>query len=359
MKKISRVLLVAILVFSFAVNLVSCGNSANSGKELYILNFNDYLSEEAIKIFEEETGIRIHEDKFESNEDALPKIESGVAYDVICISDYCIETMITKNLLQQIDKTKIPNLTNINKDKLNLLSVCDPGNAYAVPYFSGTMGIIFNKEKLDAKGIPYPRKWADLFNPALKGELIMQSSVRDLYTVGLKKNGFSANSKNKNEIDICTEEFIQQKPYVEGYFVDEIKDKMASGNAGIAPITSGDVQLVYEKDTSDNKEKYCYIIPEEGTQIFIDAWCIVKNAKNVDNAHKFIDYMCREDIAKLNSEYVGYESVNDKVDDRDYLVMRQINGAYYDYSNNNLELERDVADAIQYYIDGLGKIQGA
>ena len=380
MKKISKVLIAVFLIVSFAMNLASCGSSANSSnesnktsgvnekketqssntsKDLYILNFNDYLSEEALKIFEEETGITVHEDKFESNEDVLPKIESGVSYDLICISDYCIETMIEKNLLLPIDKSKIPNISNINKDKLKSLSVCDPGNTYAVPYFCGTMGIIFNKEKLDAKNITYPTKWADLFNPALKGELLMQSSVRDLYTVALKKNGFSVNSKNKDEIDKCTEEFIKQKPYVEGYFVDEIKDKIASGNAGIAPITSGDVQLVYEKDASDNQEKYCFIIPEEGTQIFIDAWCIVKNAENVDNAHKFIDYMCREDIAKLNSEYVGYESVNDKASDDEFLVMKQIDGAYIDYSNGNFEQERNVADAIQYYIDGLLSIQGA
>ena len=359
MKKISKLLVVLMLVVAFAMNLVSCGSSAKSGKELYILNFNDYLSEDAIKIFEQETGITIHEDKFESNEDVLPKIESGVAYDVLCVSEYCVETLIAKNLLKPIEKDKIPNLVNINKGKLELLSVCDPGNQYAVPYFCGTMGIVFNKEKLDAKGIPYPRKWADLYNPALKGELLMQSSVRDLYTVGLKKNGYSANSTNKAEIDLCTDEFVKQKPYVEGYFVDEIKDKIASGNAGIAPITSGDVQLIYERDTTGNKEKYCYIVPEEGTQIFIDAWCIVKNAKNVDNAHAFIDYMCREDIAKLNSEYVGYESVNDKADDKDFLVMKQIDGAYYDYSNGNYELERDVADAIIYYTDGFAKIQGA
>ena len=358
MKKVFKILIAVVLVFSFAMNLFSCGNSANSGKELYLLNFNDYLSEDVKTMFEQETGIKIIEDKFSDNEEVLPKIQSGVSYDAISISDYCIEIMLSNNLLMPIDKTKIPNLANINESILTKLSSCDPDNKYAVPYFCGTMGIVFNKEKLDAKGIPYPRKWSDLFNPALKGELLMQSSVRDLYTVGLKKNGFSVNSTNKNEIDICTEDFIKQKPYVEGYFVDEIKEKIASGNAGIAPITSGDVQLIYENDTSDNKNKYCFIIPEEGTQLFMDAWCLVKNAKNVDNAYKFIDFLCREDVARINSEYVGYESVNDKVKDEEYLIMKQLDGAYHDYSNGNYEIERDVADAIIYYIDGFEKIQG-
>ena len=349
-----------LLLFAFSANLFSCTKQqANTGKdsgEVYIYNFGDYLSEDAIKVFEDETGIRVHQDVFEANEEVLPVIESGAKYDVICISDYCIERMRAKDLLLPLDKSKIKNLKNINKEKYEMLSVCDPGNTYAVPYFCGSMGIFFNKTKLTEMGVPFPRSWNDLFNPALKGELLMQSSIRDLYTVALRKNGFSVNSTSKEEIDKCTDDFIAQKPYVQGYFTDQVKEKMLSGEAAIAPITSGDVQYVYIEGGQDD---YCFIIPEEGTQFFIDAWCILKNAENVENAYKFIDYMCREDVARLNAEYIGYETVNDAAPDNEFLHMKKIDGAYYDYSNGNNELERDVGDAIRYYSDGYNKIKAS
>ena len=356
MNKVFKRILVILTIVSTAT-LMSCSTSkTNFQGEIKILNFGDYMSEEAINIFEKETGLKVIQDVFEANEEVIPVIESGAKYDVICISDYCIERMISKDLLLPIDKSKIPNLTNINKDKLKLLSACDPNNTYAVPYFCGTMGIFFNKDKLDAINVPYPKKWADLFNPELKGELLMQSSIRDLYTTALKMHGFSVNSISEEEINICTEDFIKQKPYVMGYMTDQLKEKMLSGEAGIMPLTSGDVQYVYLEGGQDN---YCFIIPEEGTQMFIDAWCILKNSENVDNAHKFIDYMCREDIARLNAEYVGYESVNDKTPNEEFLFMRQKEGAYIDYSNGNFELERDVADAIKYYSDGYNRIKAS
>ena len=351
--------IVVLLVLVIGMLLISCSNSSsNYVGEIKILNFGDYMAEDAIKIFEKETGIKVVQDLFEANEEVIPVIESGAKYDVICISDYCIERMISKDLLLPIDKSKVPNISNINKDKLKLLTACDPNNVYAVPYFCGTMGIFFNKTKLDAIGVPYPKKWSDLFNEKLKGELFMQSSIRDLYTAALKMHGFSVNSTNKDEIDICTEDFIKQKPYVMGYMTDQIKEKMLSGEAGIAPLTSGDVQYVY-LEGDQNSNDYCFVIPEEGTQIFIDAWCILKNSENVDAAHKFIDYMCREDIAKLNAEYVGYETVNDKTPDEEFIFMKQKEGAYIDYSNGNYELERDVADAIKYYSDGFNKIKAS
>lgn len=357
MKQMFRKVLALALVVAFAISLVSCGAKKESFLgEVKILNFGDYMAEEAISVFEKETGLKVIQDVFEANEEVIPVIESGAKYDVVCISDYCIERMISKDLLLPIDKSKIPNIKNINQGKLDMLSVCDPNNTYAVPYFCGTMGIFFNKNKLDAINVPYPKKWSDLFNPNLKGELLMQSSIRDLYTTALKMHNFSVNSKSKEEIDICTEDFIKQKPYVMGYMTDQLKEKMLSGEAGIMPITSGDVQYVYLEGGQDD---YCFVIPEEGTQMFIDAWCVLKTAENVDGAHKFIDYMCREDVAKLNAEYVGYESVNDKTPDEEFIVMKQKEGAYIDYSNGNFELERDVADAIKYYSDGFNRIKAS
>lgn len=359
MKKALKIVVSCLLVLTSVMVLCSCENKEKVEfvGDLYLYNFGDYMSEEALEIFEKETGIKVHQDLFETNEEVLPVIENGTNYDLICISDYMIERMIGKDLLMPIDKSKIANYDNLNKDRLKLLSSCDPDNAHAVPYFCGSMGIMYNKDTLDKLGVSYPTKWADLWNPKLKGELMMQSSIRDLYTVGLMKNGFSPNSTNKDEIDKTTDDFIEQKPYVQGYMVDQIKDKIMSGEVGIAPILTGDVQYVYVEGGEGN---YGFCIPEEGTCFFIDAWCILKNAKNVDNAYKFIDYMCREDIARLNAEYVGYQSVNDKTPDEEFLEMMIREDVFHDYSNeSNRILERDVADAIRYYTDGYNKLKAS
>ena len=358
MKRIASVFFSICLLFFVVLLNCSCGGSksANSGGDVYILNFGDYMAEEALQIFESETGIRVHQDVFEANEEVLPVIEGGAKYDVICISDYMIEKMREKGLLETLNKSKIPNFVNINKKQLEYLSVCDPGNDCAVPYFCGGMGIMYNKTLLDKMGIAYPTKWADLWNEKFNKELIMQSSIRDLYTVGLMKNGFSPNSTNKFEIEKATEDFIKQKPYVQAYLCDQIKDKLLLGEAAIAPITSGDVQYVFLEGGQD-KYDYGFIIPEEGTCLFIDAWCVLKNADNKENAYKFIDYMCREDIARINAEYVGYETVNDKAPDEEFLYMRKIPGVYNDYSHDNNVLERDVGDAMRFYTDGYNRLK--
>lgn len=359
MKKIMKKALSLVLVVISTICIYSCGNKIEYTGDVYVYNFGDYMADEAIEIFEKETGIRVHQDVFEANEEALPVVESGAKYDVICISDYMIERMRSKDLLLNLDKTKIPNLVNINKGKLDMLSVCDPGNSVAVPYFWGTIGIVFNKKMLDEKGVPYPTSWSDLWNEKLKGDIIMQSSIRDLYTVGLMKNGFSPNSKNEAEINKATEDFIEQKPYVQAYMVDQIKDKIILGECAIAPITSGDMQYVYNEGNIEDGN-IGFVVPKEGTCPFIDAWCILKNAENVDNAYKFIDYMCREDIARINADYVGYESVNDKTPDEEFLQMKMIPGVYADYSTDDKKiLERDVDEAIRYYTDGYNKLKAS
>lgn len=353
-KKLFSFLIVALVLLS----TISCnGKNANSKGDVYILNFGDYLADEAIEIFESETGLRLHQDYFEANEEVIPVLESGAKYDAICISDYCIERLIKKGLLAPLDKNKLPNYGNINKDKLKELSVCDNNNTYAVPYFCGGIGIAYNKNIFDKLGLPYPTSWKDLFNEKLKGELLMQSSIRDLYTVGLKMNGYSANTMNKDEIDKATEDFIKQKPYVSGYMVDQIKDKFISGECSIAPITSGDIQYMY---VEGGKDEYVFVVPKEGTCNFIDAWCVLKNSENPDFGHLFIDYMCREDIARINAEYIGYESVNDKTPDNEFLEMKKIPNRYFDYSNPSLnEIERDVGDAIRYYSDGYNRLKAS
>ena len=342
-------LFITFFIISITLSLFACQNS--NKQNLYVYNFGDYISDEAIKIFEKENNCKIIQDVFESNEEAQPVIESDAKYDVVCLSEYMIERLKNKNYFEELDKSKFKYYSNIDKDVLKIMEACDPENKFAVPYFRGDEGIVYNKTEFDKKSLPYPRKWSDLWNEAYKGELLMQSSIRDLYTVAQCANGYSMNSQNENEIKKCTEDLIKQKPLVQGYFTDQIKDKILHKEALIAPILSGDIQYIYENGGED---EYWYIVPEGLKGIFVDCWCILKTANNKDLSYKFIDFLCREDIAKVNAEYIGYESVNLTTPDDEFLQMK-IKGTYADYSNG-VELERDIGNAIEYYVKGYNEL---
>ena len=335
----------------FLLILSAFACSSNKKQTLYIYNFGDYISEEAVKLFEKENNCKIIQDVFESNEEAQPVIEKGASYDVVCLSEYMIERLKNNGYFEELDKSKFKHYSNIDKEVLNIMQACDPENKFAVPYFRGDEGIVYNKTEFDKRGLPIPRKWSDLWNEAYKGELLMQSSIRDLYTVAEGANGYSINSSNKDEIEKCTEDLIRQKPLVQSYLTDQIKEKILNKEALIAPILSGDIQYIYENGGED---EYWYIVPEGVKGLFVDCWCILKKSSNKDLAYKFIDFLCREDIAKINAEYIGYESVNITTPDEEYLQMR-IKGTYADYSNG-VELERDIGDAINYYVEGFNRL---
>lgn len=340
---------ITILTLSTLLTSFACQNG--NTKSLYIYNFGDYISEEVIKLFETENNCKIIQDVFEANEEAQPIIENGAKYDVVCLSEYMIERLKNKGYFEELNKSKFKYYSNIDSEVLNIMKACDPDNKYAVPYFRGDEGIVYNKTEFDKRGLPYPRKWSDLWNEAYKGELLMQSSIRDLYTVAEGANNFSINTVNREAIKKCTEDLIKQKPLVQGYFTDQIKDKILHKEALIAPILSGDIQYIYENGGED---EYWYIVPEGLKGIFVDCWCILKNAANKDLAYKFIDFLCREDVAKMNAEYIGYESVNVTTPDEEFLHMR-IKGTYADYSEG-VELERDIGDAIKFYVDGYNEL---
>ena len=300
--------LVFVLVF---VSLFGCGKgNAYENGELYVYNWGEYIDPEVIEMFEKEYGIKVIYDMFETNEEMYPIIEMGtVNYDVVCPSDYMITKMKDNNLLLPINKELIPNLKNIEEDQMEIIKQVDEGNNYTVPYMVGTVGILYNETILNEKNLPAPRKWADIFTDTYKGELLMINSSRDAMLVGLKKNGFSANSVNPAELDKAIEDLKNQKQYVQAYVVDQAKDKMIGGEAAVAVVYSGDI--LYVLNESDNDEYvFKYVLPEEGTNVWIDAWVIPKTAKNIDNANKWMDFMCRPDIAKLNSEFIGYETPN-------------------------------------------------
>ena len=272
-------------------------------EQVIVYNWGEYLDPEVIKMFEEETGIQVIYDEFETNEIMYPKVEAGTsAYDVICPSDYMIEKMIENDLLLEIDFSRIPNAANIGEQYYEQSKAFDPQNKYSIPYCWGTVGILYNKTMVEEP----VDSWSILWNERYKNNILMQDSVRDAFMVALKLSGYSMNSIDKEELRQAKELLIRQQPLVQAYVVDQVRDKMIGGEAALGVIYSG--EAIYTKRENPNLE---YVIPKEGTNVWIDSWVIPKTSKNKENAETFINYMCRADIALMNFEYITYSTPND------------------------------------------------
>ena len=311
-KSYTRISMAALAVLAASVSITGCGSSKSSAdkdNELYVYNWGEYIDESVISQFEEETGIKVIYDMFETNEEMYPIIEAGaISYDAVCPSDYMIQKMVQNDLLAELNFDNIPNIKEIDPLYLQMASTAfDPENKYAVPYTWGDLGILYNDKRLEELGIDPPTKWSDLWDERLSGEILMQDSIRSAFMTGLKKNGYSLNSTNPDEINKAKQDLIDQKPLVQAYVVDQVRDKMIGGEAAVGIIYSGEMLYIQGEDGTDNLE---YVIPEEGTDLFIDCWVIPKNAKNKENAEKWINFLCRPDIAKKNFEYITYSTPN-------------------------------------------------
>ena len=286
------------------------GQDAQGDNVVMVYNAGEYIDPEVPKLFEEETGIKVIYDTFETNEEMYPVIQAGgVVYDAVCPSDYMIEKMMQNHLLQEVDFNNVPNIKEIGKDYMKMCEQFDPGNKYVVPYTTGTVGILYNKKMLDELGVPYPTKWADLWNPKLKGEILMQDSVRDAFMVALKKEGHSMNTVSDAELDEALQDLIKQKPLVQAYVVDQVRDKMIGEEAAVGVIYSGEI-LYVQGELEGTDVEIDYAIPEEGTNVWFDGWVIPWNAKHKENAEKWMNFLCRPDIAAKNFEYITYPTPN-------------------------------------------------
>lgn len=276
-------------------------NRMNSEK-VVVYNWGEYLDPEVLTMFEEETGIDVVYEEFETNEILYPKISSGaIAYDVICPSDYMIQRMIENDLLAEINFDNIPNVKNIGKDYMEQSRQFDPENKYSVPYCWGTVGILYNKTMVDEP----ITSWSVLWDEKYKDNILMQDSVRDAFGVTLKYLGYSLNSTDLDELTEARDLLIKQKPLVQAYVIDQVRDKMIGNEAAIGVIYSG--EAIYTQMENPDLE---YVIPEEGSNIWIDSWVIPKNAENKENAEKFINFLCRPEIALMNFEYITYSTPN-------------------------------------------------
>ena len=293
MKKALSLILAAVL-------LILPLSSMAATETITVYNWGDYIDPYVLDQFEAETGIRVIYETFETNEDMYTKLSKAKAsYDVICPSDYMVERMIREKLVQPINWENIPNAVQI-QDRFRNLSY-DPDNAYSMPYTWGTMGILYNKTMVSEK----PTSWKVLWDEQYADSILMLNSSRDTIAITLKALGYPLNSTDEAQLEEAKDALIEQSPMVLAYVVDEVKDKMIAGEAAIALVWSGDATYCMSEN-----EDLDYVIPEEGSNIFFDAFCIPANAKNVSGAEKFLDYLCDPEIAKQNFEYVGYAIPN-------------------------------------------------
>ena len=292
MKKFIALLLCGILT---ATALTGCGSSSAGGEngEVIVYNWGEYIDPDTITMFEKETGIKVIYTTL------LDTVTSEHAARMLAMQT---ANDNANDLIQELDYDKIPNAKeNIGAEYYEQAAAYDPGNKYCVPYCWGTVGIIYNKTLVDTP----PTKWADLWDEKYSDEILMMDSIKDCFMVALKKNGFSSNSLDESELQIATDDLIAQKPLVQAYVVDQVRDKMIGGEAAMGVMFSGDALYVMSEN-----EDLDFVIPEEGTNVWIDGWVIPKNAPNKENAEKFIDFMCRPDVALKNFEYITYGTPN-------------------------------------------------
>ena len=271
-----------------------------TGETISVYNWGDYIDADVIDIFEAETGIKVIYETYETNEDMYAKIAmGGSSYDVIVPSDYMIERMIREELLQPINWNNVPNVKNI--DPRFTHESYDPDFAYSVPYTWGTMGLLYNTETV----LEAPDSWDILLDEEYKMDMFMLNAPRDTTAIALVMAGHELNSTDPADLADAKKLLIDQKPLVLAYVVDEVKDKMIAGEASVALVWSGDATYCMSESDELN-----YVVPKEGSNIFYDSLCIPRNARNVSGAEKFIDFMCRADIAAMNYDYVGYAIPN-------------------------------------------------
>ena len=346
MRKHLAIALMLILI----MNLTGCegaGTSKDSDENiLYVYNWGEYIDPDILTTFTEETGIEVVYDEYETNEIMFPKIKAGaVNYDLVCPSDYMIKKMIDNDLLQEIDFDNVPEHGNIGEEYWKMAEGFDPGNHYALPYVFGTIGILYNKtmvkEKVDS--------WGILWDPKYKDEILMQDSVRDAFMVAQKYLGYSLNTTDEDELQESKELLKKQKELVQAYVIDQVRDKMIGNEAALGVIYSG--EAIYTQRENPDLE---YVIPKEGSNLWMDCWVIPKNAQHKENAEKFLNFLCRADIAYLNFDYITYSTPNmaarELIEDED---IKNSPIAFPDLSKYNLETQISLGEEADRHLNDL------
>lgn len=326
----------AVVVFAVRNGGVSGGSRPYEGQTLYIYNWGEYTGENIIGDFEEETGAKVVMENFDSNEQMYIKVANGEAYDILVPSDYMIQRLIEEDYLQKLDKSKLDCFEKLSDAVLGL--PYDPNNDYSVPYFWGTVGIVYDKTKVDLEDLE--REGYNIFlDQKYKGDVYLYDSERDSFMMALKALGYSMNTENEAELQEAYNWLVKCVETMDTEIVtDEIIDNMAQGRKALGLIYSGDASYVMSEN-----EDMGYFMPETGTNLWSDAMVIPKNAKNPDLAHAFINFASDYEGAYDNSSYVGYTSPNQE-------VMDDLSGEGGDYEGINAYIPRTGNDKDEVFV---------
>jgi len=362
MKRFFLVIFTVVAVFF----ITACSNKNQGGNDsgkqvLNVFNWGEYIGLDPVTIngvtydnvidaFEKIYNVKVNYETFDSNEAMYTKLIAGDArYDVIIPSDYMIERLIKQDRLNKIDFSLIPNYSLISQDIVNKLDEEYPDiemNDYVVPYFYGTVGILYDKTKV-TKTVD---SWSILWDEDYKKKIFMYDSQRDSLMVALKLLGYSMNTHDLDELQQAKEKLIEQKPLVYAYVGDSVNQQMIDGEAYLAVVYSGDAAYIMY-----NNPNMSFAIPKEGTNFWIDSMVIPKTSQNVELAHKFINFMISPEIARANTEYVMYttpvEQVFNEVIEEDWANNYAYNPTIIDVFGGNIQTEvfRDPGDFIKEY----------
>ncbi len=287
-----------LLALAMLLCLTACGGKNKSSKAtVNVANWGDYIDEDTVKQFEKDTGIKVNYTTYSDNESLYSTLKSGsTSYDVICPSDYMIARLIQEDMLQPINFDNVPNLENLDEEFRSGMEY-DPEGAYSVPYLWGVVGLIYNTKLLDY----VPDSWDVLWDKNLAGQILMFDNSRDAMGIALKRLGYSYNTTDPDEIKAAVDTLIEQKPLVQAYVMDQIFDKLEAGEAIVGPYYAGDAVVMMR----ENPDLAC-VYPKEGSNYYVDAWCIPKTAANKENAEAFINYMCEVENMAANATYNTY-----------------------------------------------------
>ena len=355
--KMKRILLL-LLTFAMAMTLTACqsGETTTEGGKsaeqvVNVFNWEDYIDPAVLDLFEQETGIKVNYMCFTTVEDMIVQVEANPgAFDVCFPSDYIIERMINKGMLAEMNYDNIPNADPRNPETCQTLDHLlfpdyDPEDKYSVPYMWGTVGILYNTAMLPELD-PDATSWSILWDPQYQNSIFMMDSIRDSMGVTLKYLGHSANSTVIPELFAARDKLIEQKQMgvVKAYQVDETKDKMVAGEAAMAVVWSGDAMYAI-----DLNEELDYFVPVEGSNVWCDSAVIPLTAKNKENAEKFINFLCRPDVAAMNWNYIWYSTPNKGAIE----LIEDMEGDYaYEYSDNRtLSPTDEIMDKCEFFRD--------
>lgn len=296
LKKITSIICAMTLTSSL---FIGC-NSSTSENTINVFNCGDYINEDLINKFEEETGYKINYSTYDTNEIMYSKIKSGgTNYDLVFPSDYMVEKMISEGMAEKIDFNNIPNYKYIDDSFKNL--AYDPTNEYSVPYMWGTIGIIYDPAVVKEDNID----WDILWDEKYRDNTIMFNSLRDAMGISLKRLGYSMNTTDKSQIVKAANELLKQRELARAWMVDEVKDAILNKEAAIATVWSGDANVLLSEDPTLK-----YVVPQSGSNKWFDAMVIPKGAKNKKGAEEFINFLTDPENSLENVEYIEYYTPN-------------------------------------------------